>query len=739
MRPGAPLTLWPGRPYPLGATHDGIGTNFSVFTEVAERVELCIFDEAGNESRADLPEVTGYVWHGYVPTVQPGTRYGFRVHGPWDPANGFRCNPNNLLLDPYAKAVDGQVTWDPAVFPYEFHDQDVMNARDSAPFVPRSVVTSPFFDWGDDRPPRVPANESVIYEVHVKGLTMQHPDVPEELRGTYAGMAHPAVIDYLQRLGVTAVELLPVHQFIHQSYLVEKGLRNYWGYDSIGFLAPHNEYAASGQRGQQVQEFKQLVKTLHQAGLEVILDVVYNHTSEGNQLGPMLSFRGLDNRAYYRLVPGDERYYMDYTGTGNTLNMRHPHVLQLVMDSLRYWITEMHVDGFRFDLASALARELHDVDRLSAFFDLIQQDPVVSQVKLIAEPWDVGEGGYQVGNFPVLWSEWNGEYRDTLRDYWRGIDERLGEFADRITGSSDLYGTTGRRPYASVNFVSAHDGYTLNDLVSYEQKHNEANGEDNKDGENHNSSWNCGIEGPTDDAVINSLRGRQKRNFLSSLLLSQGIPMLLGGDELGRTQRGNNNAYCQDNEISWFDWTNVDDGLLEFTRSLIALRKAHPVFYRRGWFQGRDIRAEIPDIGWFKPDGAEMSDEDWSSGYAKSLTVFLNGEGIHTPDQRGMRVMDDSFLLLFNAHHEQMEFRIPSRLPGEWEKTLDTSIATREATGDRVVDVAAHVPSGAAIAAIRSANPLALGAALDGPAVRFTGDDSMPVDGRAVVVLRKSA
>jgi isoamylase len=731
------LNLWPGRPYPLGSTFDGSGTNFAVFSEVAEKVELCLFDDAGSETRILLPEVTGHIWHGYLPLVQPGQRYGFRVHGPWAPREGKRCNSSQLLLDPYAKAIEGQVQWDPAMFAYRFDADEERNDDDNARFMPRSVVINPYFDWTDDRSPRTPANETVIYEVHVKGLTAQHPDVPPEIRGTYAGMAHPAVIDYLQRLGVTAVELLPVHQFMHQSYLIEKGLRQYWGYDSIGYLAPHNEYSATGQRGQQVQEFKQLVKMLHQAGIEAILDVVYNHTAEGNHLGPTLSFRGLDNEAYYRLVADDRRFYMDYTGTGNTLNMRHPHVLQLVMDSLRYWVTEMHVDGFRFDLASALARELHDVDRLSAFFDLIQQDPIVSQVKLIAEPWDVGEGGYQVGNFPVLWSEWNGKYRDTVRDYWVGGNATVAEFANRFTGSSDLYGLTGRRPYASVNFVTAHDGFTLSDLVSYNEKHNEANGEDNRDGESHNRSWNCGVEGETDDPEVLRLRGRLKRDFLCTLLLSVGIPMVLGGDELSRTQRGNNNGYCQDNEISWYDWTHADEALREFTRSLIALRRAHPVFTRRGWLVGRDIQGldEAADVDWFSREGADMTESDWNSGFAKSLTVFLNGHGIAQPDTRGQRVLDDSFLLFFNAHHEDLEFRLPDRLGGRWEKLVDTAAAADAAMEGQILNFAELLTSGPSIAAIRAPNPLALGVT-DAPDVRYTGGDRIVVAARSVMVMR---
>ncbi len=668
--------IWPGTNYPLGASHDGTGTNFSLFSEVADRVELCLFDEAGTETKYDLPEVTSFCWHGYLPNVGPGQRYGFRVHGPWKPEEGHRCNPAKLLLDPYARAIEGQVKWNEAMFSYSFADPEgPINESDSAPFMPKSVVTTPYFDWGNDRHPRTQWNETIIYEAHVKGLSIKHPDVPQELRGTYAGLGHPKMIDYFNRLGVTAIELMPIHQFIQDSHLLERGLRNYWGYNSIGFLAPHDEYSSSGKNGQQVQEFKQMVKALHEAGLEVILDVVYNHTAEGNHLGPTLSFRGIDNAAYYRLTADDRRYYMDYTGTGNSLNMRHPHVLQLVMDSLRYWIVEMHVDGFRFDLASTLARELHEVDRLSAFFDIIQQDPVISQVKLIAEPWDVGEGGYQVGQFPPLWLEWNGKYRDCVRDYWRGQDQTLGEFAYRLTGSSDLYEMTGRKPYASVNFITAHDGFTLNDLVSYNDKHNDANGEEGRDGESHNRSWNCGAEGPTDDPEINQLRERQKRNFLATLFLSQGIPMLLGGDEIGRTQKGNNNGYCQDNEISWFDWQSADKDLLEFTRQLIRLRKDHTVFHRRRWFQGRPIHgAQVTDIGWFTPDGAEMAEEHWHEGFSKAVGIFLNGDAIQSPDARGERVVDDSFYVLFNAHHEPLQFTLPKREWGEeWIVVLDTA------------------------------------------------------------------
>jgi isoamylase len=658
------MQLWPGAPFPLGSTYDGMGTNFSIFSDVATKIELCLFDEEGKETCVPLEETTALVWHGYLPHVKPGQRYGYRVHGPWDPSNGHRCNPAKLLLDPYGKAVEGVVTWDEAVFPYFFHAPDTKNDRDSAPFMPKSVVIDSSFDWGEDRPLRRRWNETIIYEVHAKGFTMRHPEIPEPLRGTYAGLAHPAAIEHLKRLGVTAVELLPIHQFVHSSNLHDKNLRNYWGYDSICFLAPHNEYSSSGQRGEQVIEFKKMVKALHAAGIEVILDVVYNHTAEGNHMGPMLSFKGIDNAAYYRTMPDDRQYYMDYTGTGNSLNMMHPHVLQLIMDSLRYWVLEMHVDGFRFDLAATLARELHDVDRLSAFFDVIQQDPVISQMKLIAEPWDVGEGGYQVGNFPPLWSEWNGKYRDTVRDYWRGEHQTLGELANRFTGSSDLYEATGRRPYASVNFVTAHDGFTLRDLVSYNEKHNEANGEGNNDGESHNRSWNCGEEGPSSNPEVEALRSKQQRNFLTTLLLSQGIPMLLGGDEIGRSQRGNNNAYCQDNEISWFDWSSMDASLLAFTQKVISFRQSNPVFRRRRWFQGSEIRGQgIRDIGWFGPDGSEMTDEAWNAGFVKSVGIFLNGRAIPSRSDRGERINGDSFYILFNAHYEAIDFRLP---PGEW-------------------------------------------------------------------------
>ncbi|MGZ4658336.1 MAG: glycogen debranching protein GlgX [Blastococcus sp.] len=654
--------VWPGAAYPLGATYDGTGTNFAIFSEVAEKVELCLFDDAGKEQRVRLPEMDGYVWHAFLPGIHPGQRYGFRVTGPYDPSQGLRCNPNKLLLDPYAKAIDGAVDWDPSVFGYDFETKE-RNDEDSAAHMPKSVVVNPFFDWGNDRPPQTTYAQSVIYEAHVKGLTMTHPRVPEELRGTYAGIAHPAVVEYLTELGITAIELMPVHQFVQDDTLQQKGLRNYWGYNTIGFFAPHNEYASDQTPGQQVQEFKGMVRTLHEAGIEVILDVVYNHTAEGNHLGPTLSFKGIDNEAYYRLVEDDKQFYMDYTGTGNSLNARQPQSLQLIMDSLRYWVTEMHVDGFRFDLASTLARELHDVDRLSAFFDLVHQDPVVSQVKLIAEPWDVGEGGYQVGNFPALWTEWNGKYRDTVRDFWRGEDATIGEFASRITGSADLYQHSGRRPVASINFVTAHDGFTLNDLVSYNEKHNEANGEGNNDGESHNRSWNCGVEGETDDAEVLALRAQQRRNFIATLMLSQGVPMLLHGDELGRSQGGNNNGYCQDSELTWIDWEKVDEGLLEFTKLVTKLRANHPTFRRRRFFDGRPVRREegdpVQDIAWLTPDGDIMTDDDWDAGYAKSLAMYLNGHGIRETDERGEDVVDDCFYLAFNASSEAIEFTTP--------------------------------------------------------------------------------
>jgi glycogen operon protein len=696
---GMTTERWPGAPLPLGATYDGGGTNFSVFSEVAEGVELCLFgagDAARTEQRVVLDEVDGFRWHAYLPGVGPGQRYGYRVHGPWDPRAGRRCNPAKLLLDPYAHAVEGVVRWDPAVYPYPLGGDDLArDDRDSAPFVPKAVVVDRAFDWGDDRPLVRPWNETVIYETHVRGFTMRHPAVDPALRGTYAGLAEPAAVDHLARLGVTAVELMPVHQFVHDHRLVERGLRNYWGYNTIGFLAPHNGYAAARAPEGAVAEFKQLVRTLHQAGIEVILDVVYNHTAEGNHLGPVLSLKGLDNQAYYRLVDSDHRYYYDTTGTGNTLNMGHPHALQLVMDSLRHWATEMHVDGFRFDLAASLARQFYEVDRLSAFFDLIQCDPVLSGVKLIAEPWDLGPGGYQVGNFPTLWSEWNGRYRDTVRDYVRGADGTLADLAYRLTGSSDLYQDDGRKPSASVNFVTAHDGFTLADLVSYNGKHNEANGEDNRDGADDNRSWNCGAEGPSDDPAVLGLRARQQRNILVTLLLSQGVPMLLGGDELGRTQHGNNNAYCQDNELAWYDWSAVDGNLLEFTRALVALRAAHPVFRRRRFFSGRPIHGEdVSDIGWFCPNGTEMTAADWGAGWNKALAVVFNGDEIPDPDPRGRRVVDDSFLLMFNAHWEPLAFTLPADRWGDaWTVELDTAAGHEPATMHKAgeeVEVAAR-------------------------------------------------
>ena len=668
------MQIWPGRPYPLGATYDGSGTNFALYSEVAERVVLCLVGEDGSEECVDLTEVDGAVWHCFLPAVQPGQRYGYRVHGPYDPKNGLRCNPSKLLLDPYAKAIEGQVDGDESLFSYRFADPKKKNEADSLGHVPLSVVINPFFDWGNDRHPRHEYHETVLYEAHVKGLTQTHPGLPEEVRGTYAGIGHPAMIDHLTGLGVTAIELMPVHQFIQDTHLQEKGLRNYWGYNTIGFFAPHNEYSSNGSRGQQVQEFKAMVKALHEANIEVILDVVYNHTAEGSELGPTLCFRGIDNESYYRLVDDDKEHYYDTTGTGNSLLMRHPHVLQLIMDSLRYWVNDMHVDGFRFDLAATLARQFHEVDRLSAFFDLVQQDPVVSQVKLIAEPWDVGDGGYQVGNFPPLWTEWNGKYRDTVRDYWRGESGAIGEFASRLSGSSDLYEHSGRKPIASVNFITAHDGFTMRDLVSYNEKHNEANGEGNKDGESHNRSWNCGVEGPTDDEQVQSLRARQQRNFLVTLLLSQGVPMMLHGDELGRSQQGNNNDYCQDNELSWMSWDLADwqEELLAFTKRVVALRNEHPVFRRRRFFAGEVTLAggTAADIAWFTPDGEPK--QDWAAE-DKTLMVFLNGDGIPEPGRRGEPVVDDSFLIAFNASDQSLPFTIPDDVYGEgWVVSLDT-------------------------------------------------------------------
>ena len=676
------MRVWPGRSYPLGATWDGEGVNFALFSENATGVELCLFDrpDQKHEShRVTLTERTDQVWHAYLPEVRPGQLYGYRVTGPYEPQAGHRFNSAKLLIDPYAKALSGTVKWSDAMFGYTIGDPKAdlsRDGRDNAADVPKAVVIEQAFTWGEDRLLQTPWEKTVIYEVHVKGFTMRHPDVPEHLRGTYSGLATPAAIDYLKSLGITAVELLPVHHFVTDKPLSDRGLSNYWGYNTIGFFAPDVRYAVSSDRGRHVNEFKTMVKTLHSAGIEVILDVVYNHTAEGNHLGPTLSFRGIDNAVYYRLVQDDPRHYMDYTGCGNTLNVRHPRTLQLIMDSLRYWVREMHVDGFRFDLAAALARELHDVDRLSAFFDTIHQDPVLQQVKLIAEPWDLGQGGYQVGNFPAGWAEWKGKYRDTWRRYWKGDGGQASELAYRLTGSSDLYETSGRRPYASINFVTAHDGFTLNDLVSYNQKHNEANGEGNRDGSDDNASWNCGVEGPTDDPSITALRERQKRNMMATLLLSQGVPMICGGDEIARTQRGNNNAYCQDNELSWYDWKldRSAQPLLLFTQRLISLRQQHPVFHRRLFFQGRRIRgAEVKDLSWIRPDGREMTDEDWSKGYVRCLGLRLAGDAIAETDAKGRPLEDDSFLVLLNAHHEPLKFILPAHRRGiRWELVLDT-------------------------------------------------------------------
>ncbi|MEV7438067.1 glycogen debranching protein GlgX [Streptomyces griseoviridis] len=678
------MQVWPGEAYPLGATYDGAGTNFAVYTEAADRVELCLLHDDGSETAVELRESDAFVRHAYLPGIMPGQRYGFRAHGPYAPERGLRCNSAKLLLDPYAKAVSGSVGWGEEVYGYHFGEPESRNDLDSAPHTMASVVINPYFDWGDDRRPRTQYHHTVIYEAHVKGLTMTHPGLPEELRGTYAALAHPAVIEHLVELGVTALELMPVHQFVNDHRLVDMGLNNYWGYNTIGFFAPHNAYASWGDRGQQVLEFKSAVRALHEAGIEVILDVVYNHTAEGNHLGPTLSFRGLDNPSYYRLTD-DARYYMDTTGTGNSLLMRSPHVLQMIMDSLRYWVTEMHVDGFRFDLAATLARQFHEVDRLSSFFDLVQQDPVVSQVKLIAEPWDVGEGGYQVGNFPPLWTEWNGKYRDTVRDMWRGEQRALAEFASRLTGSSDLYQDDGRRPLASINFVTCHDGFTLHDLVAYNDKHNDANGEQNRDGESHNRSWNCGVEGDTDDPEVLELRARQMRNFIATLMLSQGVPMISHGDEFARTQRGNNNAYCQDNELAWVRWPGgegpegggPDVGLAAFTRAMVWLRKDHPVFRRRRFFHGRPVEGthdELSDVAWFTPEGQEMTRRDWDSARASALSVFLNGNAISEPDARGERITDDSFLLMFNASPKPLDFVVPTDHGRQWRVVVDTAL-----------------------------------------------------------------
>ena len=685
------MKMWPGKPYPLGAIWDGAGVNFSLFSENASKVELCLFDGA-KETRITMTEQTHQVWHLYLPEARPGQLYGYRVHGPYEPGEGHRFNPAKLLLDPYAKAMTGSIQWSDALFGYTIGhpDQDLSrDAKDSAPGMPKSIVVDPAFSWGNDAPPATQWHKTIIYELHVKGFTMRHPGVPPELRGTYAGLTCPAVVDYLKALGITAVELLPVHQFVADKHLLDRDLTNYWGYNSIGFFAPEARYSSNGAMGQQVAEFKSMVRALHREGIEVILDVVYNHTGEGSQLGPTLCFRGIDNASYYRLVQDDKRYYMDYTGCGNTLDMTHPRVLQLITDSLRYWVTEMHVDGFRFDLASTLARELHDVDRLGAFFDIIQQDPVISQVKLIAEPWDLGPGGYQVGNFPVLWAEWNAAYRDTVRRFVKGDAGQVGGLGFRLTGSSDLYGHNGRQPYASINFITAHDGFTLHDLVSYNEKHNEANGEENRDGHNENLSWNCGAEGESEDANVLALREQQKRTFLATLLLSQGVPMLLAGDEIGRTQKGNNNAYCQDNEISWLDWKldRPRRELLEFTRYLIRLVNEHPVLRRRHFFQGRRIRgSEVKDLVWFRPDGKEMSDEDWGNSESRCFGLRLAGDAIEEVDDRGNRVVDDTLLILLNAHHEAVPFVLPAhRRKVRWQVLLDTTEATVRKTSHRSI------------------------------------------------------
>jgi len=675
--------LWPGKPYPLGATWDGEGVNFALFSEHAEKVELCLYAQTGRREthRVQMSEQTDQVWHCYLPEASPGLIYGYRVHGTHEPAKGLRYNPNKLLLDPYAKQIHGGLRWSDSLFAYRIghRTEDLsFDRRDSAPGMLKGMVTDPAFTWGADRPLRTPWHRTIIYEVHVKGFTIRHPDVPPRLRGTYAALATAPVIDYLGRLGITAIELMPVHAFVDDRELTARGLRNYWGYNSIGYFAPEPRYCAD----RHISEFKTMVKALHSAGIEVILDVVYNHTAEGNHMGPTLSFRGIDNAAYYRLAPDNPRFYTDYTGTGNTLNMRHPRVLQLIMDSLRYWVLEMHVDGFRFDLAATLARELHEVDRLGAFLDIIHQDPVLSQVKLIAEPWDLGEGGYQVGKFPAGWAEWNDRYRDAVRSYWKGDGGLIGELAYRITGSSDFYARSGRKPYASINFVTAHDGFTLNDLVSFNSKHNEANGENNRDGMENNRSWNCGVEGPTDQPEINQLRFRQKRNFIATLLLSQGVPMLLAGDEIGHTQNGNNNAYCQDNEISWLDWDpgRIDKGFLSFVQRLIALRKTHPSFRRRSFFQGRGIKgAGIKDVVWLKPDGQEMTDQEWNQEFARCLGLLLSGDAADETDERGQRIRDGNFMILMNAHHDEIPFTLPMLTAGAgWIPLVDTSCQTSQ-------------------------------------------------------------
>ncbi len=676
------MQVWPGKPYPLGATWDGEGTNFAIFSEGAAEVELCLFESPTDEVASQcvrLRERTAFVWHGYLPKVGPGQYYGYRIGGAYEPKEGLRFNSAKLLIDPYAKALAGSIDWEahPFSYPFDQPGEDwVLDDEDSAGGIPKAVVIDPSFDWQGDEAAHIPWHETVIYEAHVKGLTKLHPAIPADLRGTYAGVAHPVVIEHLRPLGVTANELLPVHEIVDDYFLCKKGLRNYWGYNSIGYFAPPGRYARARDYGDQVREFKEMVRQLHQAGIEVILDVVYNHTAEGNHLGPTLSFRGIDNTTYYRLMPDDPRFYLDYTGTGNSLNMMHPQTLQLVMDSLRYWILEMHVDGFRFDLAATLARELHEVVRLSAFFDIIHQDPVISQVKLIAEPWDVGEGGYQVGNFPILWAEWNGKYRDTVRAYWRGNPGTVAELGYRLTGSSDLYESDGRRPHASINFVTAHDGFTLNDLVTYNDKHNEANGEGNRDGENHNLSFNFGVEGPTDDKKIQAQREKQKRNFITTLLLSQGVPMLAAGDEMGRTQRGNNNGYAQDNEISWIDWdlSGRDRELLDFTRAVARLRRDHPLFRRKHFFQGRRIRGSgQEDITWFRPDGQEMTEEEWNTQFTRCFGMRLGGDAMMEWDEQGERIRDDTFLLLLNADQNDIPFTLPGVESVAWEVAVDTS------------------------------------------------------------------
>ncbi len=679
------IEVWPGKPYPLGATYDGQGVNFALFSMHARAVHLCLFhspDDSHEYVCIKIREQTDHVWHAYLPDIKPGQAYGYRVDGPFEPMQGMRFNPYKLLLDPYAKAINGRIAWDPAMFSYPIDSDDenrdmLMDTRDDTAGMNKSIVIDPAFDWEGVEPPKVPLHESIIYEAHVKGMTARHPEVPAEDRGTYRGMRHPAVIEYFQNLGVTAVELMPVHHFVHDKVLIDRDLSNYWGYNTIGFFAPHSEYAASGNLGEQVKEFKEMVKAYHRAGIEVILDVVYNHTAEGNHFGPTLCFRGIDNSVYYRLVEGNERYYMDYTGTGNSISMLNARTLQMVMDSLRYWVLEMHVDGFRFDLASTLARGLHEVGRLSTFLDTIHQDPVISQVKLIAEPWDVGEGGYQVGNFPILWAEWNGKYRDSVRQFWKGDETGVAEMANRLSGSSDLYQADGRKPTASINFVTAHDGFTLHDLVSYNEKHNEANGEGNNDGESHNESWNCGVEGPTDDPEINALREQQKRNFMSTLIFSQGIPMITMGDEYGRSKNGNNNTYCQDNELTWFnwDWTETQQRFFDFTQRVIDIRKASPIMRRRRFFLGRSIRGkDIRDIRWLRTDGKDMTDRDWRSSYVRCLGMLLNGQAMDERDERGRPVTDDVYLLLINNYWEAVPFMFPKKqhLRGTWKILVNT-------------------------------------------------------------------